>query len=342
MGEVAGAMPDKNIVTVTNKEGHKLYGILDAPTSAAKRNKRIGINFLNPGLKNRVSPSRLYISIVEALAQQGYYVLRMDPAGIGDSEGDLPQEPVVDLWGRIQQGLFVDDVMKMNEFFLKECLLDELVLMGSCGGAITALLAANIDRRISRVILIDIPVTLSSTTTMTDDYLHIIEADDSYRKKLLSYYLKSLYNPKQWLRFFSMKSNYKAILKVFFMKLKSQINRSNEEDNSTATLELDNFNPFLLPAFKSFCGSGRGILFLCAEKDTDTQLFNKGFRDVYLKNGNPYENRYEIHTIRDANHIYTFESSKSELIQHIIAWLSQIYTPLSKNELKIDDRSATN
>lgn len=314
-------MPEKQIVTLKNKQGLFLHGILHIPDSRKEIKQKIGINLLNPGLKNRIAPNRLYVKIADDLSRQGYYVLRMDPTGIGDSEGNLPQNPIVDIWGQIQQGLFVNDTLAMNLFFIKNCKLDELVLAGSCGGAINALLTAEIDKSVKKLILIDVPVTLSSSKTISDDYLRILEADGNYRKYISHYYLKSVVNPKKWLRFFMLKSDYRAITKLIMLKIKEIRSAKSEGNEPTDSFVLDNLNPHFLRAFKRVCEFKRDILFLCAEKDPDTQLFDRGFRNVYLLPGNPYENRYSISIIEDANHIYTLKASQDLLMENISSWL---------------------
>ena len=318
-------MPEKKIVSLKNNKGNCLYGILHLPYSPDKIQRKTGVNLLNPGLKNRVAPNRLYVKIAEALSRQGYYVLRMDPSGIGDSEGNLPHDTIADVWGQIQQGLFVSDTVAMNNFFIETCKLDELVLAGSCGGAINALLTAEVDKRVKKMILIDVPVTLSSSKTISEDYLKIIEADDAYRSSISKYYLKSIFNPKKWLRFLTVQSNYKVILKLLIIRIKDLYKKVSKNDDNSDSFDLENLNHHFIRAFKKNCAMKKDIIFLCAEKDTDTQLFNKGFLNVYLKKGNPYEDRYTISTIKDANHIYTLESSQAELLQRILDWLNSQY-----------------
>lgn len=319
-------MPEKQIITYKNNQGLSLHGILHVPDQTKKIRQKVGINLLNPGLKNRVAPNRLYVKIANHLSLQGYYVLRMDPSGIGDSEGNLPQESVTDIWGQIQQGLFVKDTLTTNQFFIETCKLDELVLAGSCGGAINALLTAEVDQTVKKLILIDVPVTLSSSKTISNDYLKILEADETYRKYIFRYYLKNIVNPKKWLRFLFLKSDYKAIAKLITIKIKEKLIKKSDANAPSDSLVLDNLNPHFIRAFKKVCELNRDILFLCAEKDTDTQLFKKGFRNTYLSNGNPYENRYEISTIENANHIYTLKASQDLLIENISNWLISHYS----------------
>lgn len=314
------SMGKEEIVTLKNSRGNTLLGILHHPIGANGVTNRVGVNLLNPGLKNRVAPNRLYIKIARALAKKGYYVLRMDPEGIGDSEGEIPEDLVVDIWGDIQQGRFVQDVLVMNHYFMKRCVLDHLVLMGSCGGAITALLVAEKDPSVDSLVLVDIPVILSSKKTISEDYLKIIEVDDGYRSSLTSYYFRSIFDPRRWLRVLGMKSDYRAIVKVIVMKWK-ELFKDNGPEGKIQKPRISNMNLHLIRAFNHVMAGEVRVLFLCAEKDADTKIFYKEFQQVYLKPGNLYQGKYAIHEIKEANHIYTLTKSQDRLINSISEWM---------------------
>lgn len=320
-------MSKEDIVSLKNDNGQTLFGILHAPEDDRSGEPKIGINLINAGLKNRVAPNRLYVKIARYLALKGYYVFRMDQAGIGDSEGEIPEEDVVNIWGEIQQGRFVADTVKMNEFFMNACSLDKLILAGSCGGAITALLAAERDKRARGIVLIDVPVTFASTKTISEDYLNIIEADEVYRRSLTEYYLKSIFNPRKWLRILTMQSDYKAIIKTIALKIRDLSGagkRNGINDDDVCSSGISNLNPYFFRAFESVMIRGIPVLFICAEKDTDTQLFYKGFRDVQINKGDPHKNRYEIYEVEEANHIYTLTKSQDQLKEKISSWIDVI------------------
>lgn len=331
-------MAREEIVSIRNPNGNVLFGILHIPDDEECQMGRIGINLLNPGLKNRVAPNRLYIKIARTLAGQGYYVLRMDPAGIGDSEGEIPEELVVDIWSDIQKGRFVKDVICMNDYFIKTWCIQNLVLMGSCGGAITALLAGDNDRRVRELVLIDVPVTLASSKTANEDYLAIIEADENYRSWLTSYYFRSLFNPRKWLRVLMMKSNFHAFAKVIILKVRELFMLEKDKHEKSEQVDVHNMNPYFLRSIKQVLSRDVNVLFLCAEKDTDTQLFYKGFRNVYLGPGNKYEGFYTVVEVKDANHIYTLKASQDDLIMKISEWMASFRYCKPLNQLKCPGR----
>src|SRR5512143_1047295 len=107
-------------ITFLNKNGKRLLGIVHIPEKS-RSERKIGVNLLNPGIKYRVAPHRLNVKLARELCRKGYYVLRFDPEGIGDSEGKLPDNtPVAEIWGKIQTGFFTQDVITANDFFIEK------------------------------------------------------------------------------------------------------------------------------------------------------------------------------------------------------------------------------
>src|SRR4030042_6277377 len=114
-------------VTFKNKNGQKLFGIVHIPEKSFNIEKKIGVNLLNPGIKYRVAPNRLNVKLARRLCQNGYYVLRFDPCGVGDSEGELPNNiQVPDIWEKIQTGLFLEETIEANDFFYHQYNLGKL------------------------------------------------------------------------------------------------------------------------------------------------------------------------------------------------------------------------
>ena len=175
-------------ITFQNKNGKKLFGIVHVPDKDSPFNKRVGINLLNPGIKYRIAPNRLNVKLARRLCGQGYFVLRFDPEGIGDSEGELPEGILVpDIWEKIQTGLLVDDTITANDFFMQNYSIEKLTLIGNCGGAITALLTSKEDKRVSSLVLIDVPVNLR---TAQQTFAHKVASKGQKADMLFHYSLE--------------------------------------------------------------------------------------------------------------------------------------------------------
>jgi pimeloyl-ACP methyl ester carboxylesterase len=297
-----------------NASGNILRGIIHIPERSLTQ--KIGINLLNPGIKYRVGPHRLNVKLARQLCHRGYFVLRFDPTGVGDSEGDLPLDSVANLWFRVEQGLYRNDIFAANQFFADHVKLDELYLMGLCGGAISAILAGVKDKNVTRLILIDVPVTLAKGIRGDADFI----TSTDYANQIYSHYKTRLINPKSWLRFFSLQSDYKAIGKTLWFKLKNII-KSNK-GNGKFSIHSQKFNYLFLEAFEKCIAQNKHVFFICSGKSYTTGEFQELFQKNYLYPESPYTAFCKVAIIPAANHNYTLLEWQNELFNIISNWLS--------------------
>lgn len=298
-------------ITFKNYVNQTLFGILHTPESGNKSGKRIGINLLNPGLKNRVAPNRLNIKIARMLCQEGFHVLRFDPHGIGDSEGTVPNESVLDLWGAIHKEEFVEDTLSANEYFLNTCSLEELALIGGCGGAITAFFAAVKDDRVRRLVLIDMPVIVSNSNRSYKD--RIISSEETSRQALRGYLFNALTRPRSWINLLTGKSEYSAIWVLLSRKL-----RIRKHDHQHETFDDINFNRSIPLGLEKLISRSVEMSFVLAEMDTNTQIFRDRFQGPYLSNNSEVTKLTDVFAIKNANHIYALKESQEALLDYIL------------------------
>jgi len=313
-------------ITFKNREGKKLFGIVHIPENSPSAGERIGINLLNPGIKYRVAPHRLSMKLARRLCQKGFHVLRFDPSGIGDSDGELPENfPIYDIWGRIQTGLFVPDAIDSNNFFIDKFDINKLILIGNCGGAITSLLASAEDPRVSGLCLVDPPVyLLSSNKSFADTIAEKGEKADWY----FSEYIMKMMNLNSWYRLFTLKTNYKALWKVISVKLQKRLKSPTNNARSAYDLETlfkeKKLNRLFFKSFKKFFQGNKPILFVLAGNDPGIEIFQNYFEHHYLKqlweNGRSKKN-VDIFLIENANHIYSLTEWKEALLGKILSWL---------------------
>jgi len=315
-------------VKFENRNGRMLFGIAHVPEVSDQKKNRVGINLLNPGIKYRVAPNRLNVKIARELCNQGYYVFRFDPEGIGDSSGELPVGAhVADIWGRIQRGQFVCDTLDANDYFLERYKIEKLVLLGNCGGAITALLSAKEDARVSGLCLIDIPLKLMSSRMSFAD---LIAEDGKKAQWFFSEYMKRLVRPSAWYRFLTLQSNYRALWKTVLVNFKgktreprgkgAQLNQINEMCRSKQ------LNPLFFRSFELMRKRETPILFVLAGNDPGTEVFRAYFERpclTGLEKDESWNRRIEVFEIEDANHIYTLEHWQESLIMKIKEWVGK-------------------
>jgi len=299
--------------------GYRLRGILHVPER--RRCQEIGINLLNPGLKYRVGPHRLNVKLARYLSQRGYVVLRFDPKGIGDSEGPLAAGSLNDLWRQVQKGAFVQDTLAANNLLRREAQVSRLILMGLCGGAITAILAAAQDPSVQGLVLMDVPVLFMPDTSSDATFI----TSKEIAQNILKRYFAKLMIPKAWLRFLSFKSDYRAILRSLSMTmLRSKPDRRAQDLKKKVS---PYFNWGFLEAFEALCARKSPILFVLATRSYTTGDFKREFAPYFLQTNVQEDTVWCIHEILDANHAYSKREWQQELFQKITTWLEEKYRP---------------
>ena len=122
-----------------------LIGIYTEP--AVARDNAPAVLFLTAGITHRSGPFRLHVDIARRLAQRGYACLRVDLAGIGDSDGrerGLSE----------QEGTQADARLAMD-FLQSRTGAKRLVLFGLCSGADDSHSVALRDARVAGIIGLD-------------------------------------------------------------------------------------------------------------------------------------------------------------------------------------------
>jgi pimeloyl-ACP methyl ester carboxylesterase len=121
----------------------------------------LGVLFLNSGSLPRSSRGDLYAHLADALAARGPKCFRFDLPGLGDSQGEVPQE-YVELYRLVQEGAYAGTVARIVRELRRDFGLAGVVLAGICGGAQTSVFATAKDRGAGVVglVLLDMPFFL--------------------------------------------------------------------------------------------------------------------------------------------------------------------------------------
>lgn len=307
----------EEVVKFKNGDGETLIGIIHIPDRCHSGKKKIGVNILNPGIKSRVAPHRLNVKIARRLCKAGFFVFRFDPSGIGDSGGEISSGKKVDVWGKIQRGLFVEDTKIANEYFVSNYDIEEIILIGNCGGAITAIISGAEEHRVSKLILIDVPIILmGSDYSFADTIINNNELVDKY----YWLYIKKIFQISSWLNLIFGKTDFKALKKILKLKLYgifSALNKKQIEDGSRSTKQLQQLNDGFFKAFKLAMGNKKKILFITAGKDSGVEAFRTYFEEKYLHTGSLFLKNVQTFTIENANHAYTLCEWQDQLINKI-------------------------
>jgi pimeloyl-ACP methyl ester carboxylesterase len=314
----------EDVILFQNTKGKKLFGIVNIPKFSLHSEGRKGVIILNPGIKYRVAPNRLNVKLARELCDRGYYVFRFDPEGIGDSEGELPENtPVADLWGQIQKGRFVNDAIEANTYFMETWKLDQLVLIGNCGGAITALMTAAQDPRVDSLCLIDIPVfQWGSETSAADIIVGGQQTDNRF-----SEYVSNIFKPHYWYKLITLNADFKTFGRVVKVKLQNLLLPKERYKFDTNLEELCREKKLNIKFFQSVgevMSRNKTMLFVSAGNDPGRETFETYFQNNYLSQKYGVissQGLIDIFLIKNANHIYSLSESQDALFNRIFTWL---------------------
>ena len=303
-------------------ENQELVGIVNLPEISFPGRDKVGIILSVSALKYRVCSYRLNVKIARSLSQEGFFALRFDPLGIGDSQGNLPSALGLNHFLEIQAGRYVKETKAAIDFFKKEYKLDQIILLGLCGGAITMLITGAKDQRVNKLILLGVPVLLENIPEVKPEFKDTITTPE-YAGQVLSTYKSKLLSPHAWLRLLTFKSEYQTLTKSVSLYFRKFFKKNNSKKNPR-------LNDLFLSSFKSFISEGKKILFINGEFDPATWEFKDEFEDRYLKNLKNPDSTYQIHMIKKANHIFSLSECQAELLDQISTWLRQEYPGVKK------------
>jgi pimeloyl-ACP methyl ester carboxylesterase len=147
----------RNVLTLVGADGAELVAVVHEPAGPPRSVTLL----LAGGVLPRMGVNRVLVRMADRLAAAGHRAVRVDPGGLGESGGSLPEEPFFDLLRRVESGAFVDDVRLTAEAVAPAEAGVPLVLFGTCGGGITALRVADQLERVTGVIAGGVPLKRS-------------------------------------------------------------------------------------------------------------------------------------------------------------------------------------
>lgn len=305
-------------VEFPNQEGLPLRGILHCPDKETEH--RVCVLLLSPGIKGRVGPHRLYLKLANRLVSRGFHVLRFDYSGLGDSAGEISERMLVDVYTSIQTGRNVGDTIAAMDWMQRTHGIKRFIGSGLCGGSISALLAAETDSRIESLLGIGLPTVLEGGP---ENWARILTQQQLV--SLRGAYLRKLANPRSWLRFLAGKSDIRSIWRVM-KNWAFRTSRPRKAPNeSPPKAEVDNTNPRFAGAFLAILRSRRPVLLVFSGADRLHAQFRENFEAHQAVALASLRNLYEVHVVRDANHVLSDPAWLSELLQVAEQWLNVRY-----------------
>jgi uncharacterized protein len=327
-------------VTLPGRDGVRLFAMLSMP---AEPTGRPAIVLLPAGIKMRVGPQRIYKRMAERFVALGHPVLRLDTHGLGDSEGEITERAMPDLFGTIQLGRYVGDTRAAMDWLETTHGITRFIGAGLCGGAITALLAADEDPRVVGVLGLGMPVILDGGGVEYWRYMttHQLKGTRGrYLSKL------KIWEPrvwKSWWRFVTLQSHYSLIGQSVLMRkhtapaaavpeapgveVKAPAAQAQAPPKAPAQAEppapTDNTNPRFAPAFLRLLAASRPILLVFGGADRLRWEFDEKFATRHRAAIDAQPGRYELVVTPDANHIFSLGEWQRHMLEHAATWLGR-------------------
>ncbi|MEP6883768.1 MAG: alpha/beta fold hydrolase [Gammaproteobacteria bacterium] len=185
----------------------RLFAIVCAAASipgAAPPSTRRGVVLLNAGATSHVGPNRMYVELSRQWAARGYSVLRLDLAGLGDSN-TRPGRPD----NEVYPPRAIDDIALGVEYLRREHGVESVTLAGLCAGAYHALRSATAGLAIDTLLMIN-PLTFYWQEGMTLSDLQIGEV-----VRNPGIYAERIFEPRAWRRVLRGHVNLPRIAAVF-------------------------------------------------------------------------------------------------------------------------------
>lgn len=330
-------------VRFDNGAGLTLRGVLHRPDRPIPAGMP-GLAWLSAGQKPRTGAWRMNVVVARRMAALGVPVLRFDYRGVGDSDGERHHgRAVMDYYGIVQTGGLRDDVVAGARFLMEEARVDHVVLGGLCGGAASALFAAPLlGRRARALVLIDLPVTISSAARQQYLEAHpeeLVRARPDEADTVLLLYLRKILDADAWRRFASGESNPKLFVEAARVKARASLERylpklppslraradallgpaigdaadAGADDREASAREVTRGevrNELIVPAFREVLAAGQRVRFL--NSSSYHPVFMGFFgqqelgddRDVWRRRG------FDLSVAPDTNHIFSLEHSQ--------------------------------
>jgi pimeloyl-ACP methyl ester carboxylesterase len=305
-------------VSFTNSRGQRLHGILHEPPPATARG--VCVLLLSPGIKGRVGPHRLYLKLAERLVPMGFHVLRFDFYGLGDSEGELDEERLADVYNAIQLGRYVDDTLAAMDWTQASLGIGQFVGSGLCGGSITALFAAIRDPRIRSLLGIGLPVVLDGGEANRGRFLTTQQTESARRE-----FYGRLLHPSRWVKFLTGRSNYRVVWRV----LRQAFHLPGGDATAAAPAVeggiVDDTNPLFAQAILGFLRSKRPALLVYSGGDRIHSQFQEKFEARHRPEIAALGRAYDVHVVAEANHILSDAPWTEELLDVAQEWLGRVH-----------------
>jgi alpha/beta superfamily hydrolase len=296
--------------------GKTLWGILHEPSEV--RDDEPSIVMIAAGTNCRSAV--FYPALAHDLSAKGWRVLRFDPRGLGDSDGDFGSGSLDEAFSRIESGALVPDVIAAIDFLEREFGTGKCILTGLCGGAITSVLSAAVDSRVVGIMPIELrmrmtrPIAASAPSRAVDRPLWV----EFLAQRRAAHFLLTVRRivHRRRGRLHSVDPNCFGDGR----REKSAPSRSRSWYRSAIG---DDANIPMLKAFERVFD--RALPVLCVQVETEEPKLLDLVLPVLRIDGNHAKSSFCRHVLPGIDHNFTMPGNAQKLSAVLIAWLESQY-----------------
>lgn len=272
-------------------EGETVHAILHAPSRAAAGQgaARPGILFCAGWTGSRIGPHRMFVKMARRLAADGFWCLRHDYRGRGDSAGRAGTATI--------RGMTADTLAAARVLADRAGVRD-LILLGICSGGKVAIGTAVAEPRVRGLVL------------WSGEALGPLRSVETNRRKrafALRAYLAKLMHPATWRKILTGRVNVRAVNQAVF--------RPESPSEVEARQEAE-----ILRRFRAWRGT---VLLVYGANDPDTALAGARYRAFCAAQALPHH----YHEIAEANHSFYSLAWEQQVLDQTADWLRQASAP---------------
>lgn len=269
------------IVDITGERG-VLRGMLHCPVEHSTFRKTAVI-FLHGWSGCRLGPHRMFVHMARLLSRSGYYSIRFDFNGHGESDGNIANSTIDSM---------VDDVLCVINFMKEKKYSEQFTLVGICSGSKVAIATTTRCNTINNLVLWS-PEPLGSMRTFATAFQHVLSRSHEYFRKLKDF--------STWKKLLTGKVNFKLVHKAIVPSEQPDKKEKSQED-------------IWMEQFKNYRGR---VLIVYGGRDMPTVSAVANYVTFCGKHGIPLE----THKVDNSNHSFYSIEWEKEVLTVSIDWL---------------------
>jgi pimeloyl-ACP methyl ester carboxylesterase len=281
-------------------EGRTLFAIsteLSQPTERALHGH--GVVMLNCGASSHIGPNRMYVELARRWAARGYYVLRVDLAGLGDSATRPGGN-----YNEVYPPHALEDVSAAINFLRAKFAVEHVTLAGLCSGAYHALRSAVAGSHVNTVMLVN-PLTFywKQGSKLSD-------LQDAEVVRNPGIYAEKVWSLKSWRKVISGNVNVWRVLMVFLRRLLMAVGSSARDISRRLHIRLPQDLGWDL---MSLASRRVRVVFLFARGEVGEDMLRMQGGSALRAIGDGCK----VHVIDGGDHIFSQSSARDKLL-HVL------------------------